>query len=223
VLLCEHASNHMPQEYEKLGLAAADLRRHIAWDIGAAAVTRGLADRLGATAFLGTYSRLLIDLNRPLAAPSSIVRHSEDTPIPGNLAVGPIDVARRAERIFWPFHRAITDHLDRRRDGGRPTRLVTIHSFTPVYLGVPRPWDAGILYEGGVDFGQQLITRLRAAGLRVDANVPYRTDRAEDFAIPIHGDDRGIPAVLVEIRNDLVAGDDDATLWAHRLAEALSA
>ena len=222
VLLCEHASNYIPAEYAGLGLTPDDLGRHIAWDIGAAAVTRRLSALLDAPAFLGTTSRLLIDLNRPLDAASSIVTRSENTDIPGNIDLDRLERDHRARRIFRPFHTWVSRHLDRRQHDGRAVRLVSIHSFTPVFLGVPRLWDGGVLFDRAEAFGQGVIGRLRQAGLNVEANVPYRTDRAEDFAVPIHGDDRNIPAILIEIRNDLIRDAAGVELWATRLNDALA-
>lgn len=221
MLLCEHASNHIPAEYQSLGLTDADLYRHIAFDLGAAELTRRLSDRLDAPALLGTFSRLLIDLNRPLGATSSIPRRSEDTVIPGNVDLSSEEVARRATMMFGPFHARVAAHLDRRQLERRPTRLVTIHSFTPVFLGITRPWHAGVLFDRATEFGTDMVARLRAPGLSVDANVPYRTDRVEDYAIPIHGDDRGIPAILIEIRNDLLASTTGINDWADKIDESL--
>ena len=221
VLLCEHAANHIPAEYAGLGLTPDDLLRHIAWDIGAAAVTRQLSTLLDAPAFLGTTSRLLIDLNRPLDAISSIVTRSEATDIPGNADLDRLERDHRARRVFRPFHTAVSHVLDQRQPHGRPVRLVSIHSFTPVFLGVPRAWEGGVLFDRAEAFGHAVIDHLRQAGVNVGANVPYKSDRAEDFAVPIHGDDRGIPAILIEIRNDLIRDDAGIDLWAARLNEAL--
>jgi predicted N-formylglutamate amidohydrolase len=221
VLVCEHASNHIPAEYAGLGLTPHDLSRHIAWDIGAAEVTRHLSQLLDAPAYLAAYSRLLIDLNRPLQAQSSVVTCSEDTDIPGNIGLDPDERLRRAERMFLPFHQRITCDLDQRQREGRPTRLVTIHSFTPVYKGVPRPWHAGVLFGEARDFGQAMVAALRQSGLNVDANVPYVSSRDEDYAIPVHGDDRGIAAVLIEIRQDLITHTEASAEWAARLHTAL--
>lgn len=222
VLLCEHASNHIPPDYDRLGLTPHDLTRHIAWDPGAAEVTRRLSERLKAPAFLGTYSRLLIDLNRPLYTSGSIVSHSEATTIPGNLNLDASEVVRRQTEIFNPFHTAVSDYLDHRQATDRPTRLVTIHSFTPVYLDQAREWYGGVLFADAAIFGETLVTRLKARGLHVGANVPYKTDRNEDYAVPVHGDDRRIPAVLIEIRNDLIAIDAGIDAWVDHLIAALS-
>lgn len=221
LLLCEHASNHIPAAYDGLGVSLHDLRRHIAWDIGAAGVTRHLAARLGATAFLAGYSRLLIDLNRPLQAQSSIVQRSEDTDIPGNANLDDTERTRRIEGIFLPFHDQVSAHLDRRCRQDRPTRLVSVHSFTPVYHGVPRPWHAGVLFDRAKAFGQATVEKLSAPDRLVAANVPYVSSRDEDYAVPVHGDDRGIPAILIEIRNDLIGDEKGQVAWADRLAEIL--
>ncbi|MEQ1941613.1 N-formylglutamate amidohydrolase [Mesorhizobium sp. VNQ89] len=222
VLLCEHASNHIPSEYRGLGLEARELQRHIAWDIGAAGVTRLVSRALDAPAFLGGYSRLLIDVNRPLGAESSIPVRSEATDIPGNIGIDADEKARRAKIMFTPFHEKVAAHLDRRAKAGRPTRLVTIHSFTPVFLGEKRPWHAGVLYAEAREFGEAILSGLRKdPALNAAANEPYVIARDGDYAIPVHGDDRGIPAVLIEIRQDLVSDEDGIQEWADRLVNAL--
>lgn len=222
VLVCEHASNHIPAGYEGLGLGADDLERHIAWDIGAAELTRRLAHLLDAPAFLGTYSRLLIDLNRPLDVDGSMPTRSETTDIPGNEALPLAERRRRQERIFAPFQARLSAHLDRRAAAGRPSVLIAVHSFTPVYQGISRPWHAGILFCRAEGLGRRLIQRLSAEpALTVAANQPYSIGRDEDYAVLVHGDDRGIPAVLIEIRNDGLADPGQIDAWADRLAAAL--
>jgi predicted N-formylglutamate amidohydrolase len=224
VLLCEHASNHIPLEYQRLGLDERELKRHIAWDIGAAGVARLLSAALDAPCFLSNYSRLLIDLNRPLGAESSIPLRSEATDIPGNSDISPAEVERRANIMFRPFHDAVAAHLDMRASQNRPTRLVTIHSFTPEYLGVKRPWHVGILYDAAKDFSEAILAGLRMdPALNAAANEPYVIARDGDYAIPIHGDDRGIDAALVEIRQDLISDNPGIREWADRIARALLA
>jgi predicted N-formylglutamate amidohydrolase len=222
VLICEHASNHIPVEYQKLGLPDGELDRHIAWDIGAEAVARGLSARLDAPCFLGTYSRLLIDLNRPLPSPTSIPVRSESTDIPGNLNLSDEDRQRRVDTIFIPFHDRISRHLDARTRKNRKTRIVAIHSFTPIFFGKPRPWHAGILFDTSRDFGQQIIDRLSEdATLVIGANQPYVIDRMEDYAIPVHGEDRANSAILIEIRQDLLGTQAGIAEWTDRLSTAL--
>lgn len=224
ILVCEHASNHIPDDYGRLGLDPDDLERHIAWDIGAAAVVRRLSALLDAPAFLGTYSRLLIDLNRPPGSAASIPVRSEATDIIGNHGIAPAERARRETMIFAPFQAAIAELLDRRVLAAQPSILVAVHSFNPVFLGEVRPWHAGILFGDARAFGERLVTGLaRDPALTVAANQPYSVSREEDYSVLIHGDDRGIPAVLVELRNDCVAAAADAKAWAGRLADVLLA
>lgn len=221
VLLCEHASNHVPAGYGGLGLSPPDLVRHIAWDIGAAALTRALAARLDAPAYLGTVSRLLVDLNRPFDAPTAMPTVSEATVIPGNLEIDEAERARRHERIFRPFHAPVAAALAERIRSGRRTLLVTVHSFTPVFLGVARPWHAGVLYDTARDFADLVLADLAAEGLVVAPNQPYTVDRETDYAIPVYGTDLGLPAILLEIRNDLLADAAAVEAWADRLARAI--
>ena len=223
VLLCEHASNHIPADYAGLGLAPSDRERHIAWDIGAAAVTRRLAALLDAPAFLGAYSRLLIDLNRPVHVEGSIPVRSEATDIPGNRALPPHERALRERRIFAPFQAQVAAHMAARASRSLPTLLVSIHSFTPVLNGVERPWHAGVLFGQAEAFGRRLIGRLSTdPSLRIGENQPYSVSRDEDFALLVHGDDRGVPAVLIEIRNDGIADEGSVAAWADRIAAALA-
>ena len=224
VLLCEHASNHIPREYAGLGLDAQELSRHIAWDIGAAEVTRNLSQLLNAPAFLGTYSRLVIDLNRPPGVRSSIVERSEATDIPGNRALDASERDRRLKRIFEPYHARVADQVQRRERSGQPCILVAIHSFTPVFLGQARAWHAGVLFDKAAALGHALIKRLGADGaLNVDANVPYGVSIDEDYGLLVHGDQRGHPAILIEIRQDLISSSAGIDEWAQRLARALPA
>jgi predicted N-formylglutamate amidohydrolase len=221
VLLCEHASNYIPARYADLGLQGPDLRRHIAWDIGAADVARLLSRRLDAPLFLSGYSRLLIDCNRPLLAPTSIPTRSEDTEIPGNHELTADERQRRADAFFTPFHNRITAALDRR--AGTRTIVVGMHSFTPVFRGVARPWHAGVLYAAAAPFGQALVARLAAdPGLNVGDNQPYQIGPDTDYTVPIHGDRRGISAALIEVRQDLIDSEAGVEEWGQRLTAALA-
>jgi predicted N-formylglutamate amidohydrolase len=230
VLLCEHASAYIPPRYDRLGLSAADAARHIAWDIGAADVTRALAAAIDAPAFLGTHSRLLIDLNRPPDAlingsgvPGSIPAASEDTVIPGNVGISETEVGWRRAHLFDPFHARVSAHLDARARERRATCIVTIHSFTPVYRGERRPWHFGILFDRSETMAMTVMRRLKADPTLIgEANVPYVITHDADYAIPIHGQARGLDAILVEIRQDLIDRPSCARGWADRLALALS-
>jgi predicted N-formylglutamate amidohydrolase len=223
VLVCEHASNHIPSEYRGLGLAPEHLERHIAWDRGAASLTRRLAALLDSAALLGTYSRLLIDLNRPPDAPGSIPTVSERTAIPGNVDLAAEEKERRIASIFTPFQDRLGDLIGQRESDYQPPILVSIHSFNPTFCGEVRPMHAGILYERAADLGANLVGRLAAdPALVVRSNEPYAVARDEDYALLVHGDDRGVPAVLVEIRNDGLETEPGVETWAKRLAEALA-
>jgi predicted N-formylglutamate amidohydrolase len=147
---------------------------------------------------------------------------SESTDIPGNSNVSDAEKRRRIERIFTPFHDRIRVYLDDRDRQGKPTRIVAIHSFTPTFLGKPRPWHAGVLFDKSRDFATELIGQLACdTALVIAANQPYVIDRMQDYAIPVHGEDRGYPAVLVEIRQDLISAKAGIAQWTERLAAAL--
>ena len=224
ILLCEHASNHIPADYAKLGLDDSELLRHIAWDIGAAEVTQALSKRLDASGFLAKYSRLLIDLNRPLHVADSIPARSEATDIPGNHSVDPAERTRRQQVMFTPFHDRLRGHLDQRAADGRRNVLVAVHSFTPVYLGQQRAWHAGVLFDKAAALGQSLVAQLSSDPmLNVGANVPYSVSIDADYGLVVHGDLLGNPAVLIEIRNDLIADAAGVEEWTDRLERALRA
>jgi len=221
VLLCEHASNRLPRRLGTLGLAAREIARHIGWDIGALALAEALSRRLDAPLFATGYSRLAIDCNRPLGVPSSIPEASEATAIPGNRDLAAEERAAREEALFHPFHDAVAAHLDARRAAGRASCVVGVHSFTPVFDGMRRPWQAGILYGAAAEPARALIAGLRGQGLTVGDNEPYGIVADEDYTVPVHGDARGLPAFLVEIRQDLLADAAAAEAWAGRLSMVL--
>ena len=222
-LICDHAGRVLPQKLGNLGLSEAELGSHIAWDIGAAGLARRLADALDAFLILQTYSRLAIDCNRPLHTPGSIVTHSECTAIPGNRAISTIDAQARADAIFHPYHRRIAAELDAREQRRHPTLLVALHSYTPVYEGVVRPWHAGVLYGRDARLARVMLELLRAEdGLMIGDNQPYDVSDDTDYAIPVHGERRGIAHVELEIRQDLIADAKGQALWAERLARLLS-
>ncbi len=224
VLLCEHAANYIPPKYDRLGLDETALRRHIAWDIGAAPLARLLSRGLDAPLFLSGYSRLLIDCNRPLGTATSIPERSEDVMIPGNAGLSALERSRRAATYFVPFQTMVADELDRRTRLAIPTIVVGVHSFTPVFAGVARPWQAGVLFAAAAEFGRALVMQLAAdPALIVGENQPYQIEPEHDHTVPVHGDGRGIAAALLEIRQDLLSSDDDVAAWSERLLPALAA
>ncbi len=223
VIVCDHAGARIPRALAALGLAAADRRRHIAWDIGAAAVARRLSATWDACAVLQRYSRLVIDCNRPLDSPTSIVAESERTPVPGNARIDAAERQRRERAIFAPYHTRIRALLDDRAARHRPTVLIAMHSFTPTYLGVARPWHVGVLYHRDPRLATALLAELRAdPTLVVGENQPYAVGDATDFAIPEYGEKRGLLHVEIELRQDLIATPPGQRAWAARLAAALT-
>ena len=216
LLVCDHASNRIPRRLADLGLTSDLLTQHIAWDPGAARVARGLAERLDAQLLLGNYSRLVIDLNRPLASPESIPEASAGVPIPGNLGASESARTARVGALFEPYHRALAQLLDQR--GDRSTLLFSLHSFTPELHGEARPWHVGVAY--GRD--RRLADRVRPLlgqydDLLVGDNQPYGVDDVHDFTLPMHGEGRGIPHVMIEMRQDLLCTADDVDRWVERL------
>lgn len=221
-LTCEHAGKQFPRRLGTLGLGPRDLERHITYDIGAAGVARRLARHLDATLVLQRYSRLVVDCNRWPGAEDFVVRISEDTEIPGNQDVTRAESAARAQAIFHPYHDTITRALDARRDAGRLTVLVSVHSCTPVFHGVWRPWHVGVLYERDNRLAAILLEQFGdEAELEVGDNQPYFMTEKKDYAVPVHGERRGLVHVELEIRQDLIATVAGQKTWATRLAEHL--
>lgn len=218
LLVADHAGNYIPRAFGRLGLTEADCKRHIAWDIGIAGLAQLLADELDAILISQNYSRLVIDCNRPLEASTSIPVISEDTQIPGNAKLTNQNRGTRVGEIFQPYHARIKAELDRRHQAARPTVLIALHSFTPVFEGVYRPWHAGLLYNRDRRFACQLLTLLNADDdLLVGDNEPYVVSDATDYTIPVHGERHGLPHVLMEIRQDLIEEEIGQREWALRL------
>lgn len=221
-LIADHAGRRIPAALGTLGLDETERARHIAWDIGIAGVTRRLSATLGAAAIMQRYSRLVIDCNRPPGVASSIPRISEATEIPGNAAVDAAEADRRRLEIFDPYHAAITATLDARAAAGRRTVLIAMHSFTPTFHGVSRPWHIGLLHLHDRRLATKLLALLRAEpDLVVGDNEPYQATEESDYAIPVHGERRGLPHVGIELRQDLIAEPDGEAAWAARLARLL--
>ncbi len=223
VLTCDHAGNFIPPAYDGLGLPAERLREHIAWDIGAAAVTRGLAARLDAPAVLATHSRLFIDPNRKLGSAESILRVSDGVEVPGNANVSPEDATLRAELAFWPYHHAIEREVVLGEHHKGVLSLLSIHSFTPVMAGYERPWHVGILYDRDDRLARPVLDHLEAQGdITVGDNQPYSATHPPGYGFEAYGTSAGRPHVMIEIRQDLIETDDGAEEWADRLAAALA-
>jgi predicted N-formylglutamate amidohydrolase len=222
LITCDHYGRLIPRALGDLGLPERELTRHIAWDIGIAGVAEGVADRLDAHLIAQRYSRLVIDCNRPPDAQSSIPTVSETTIIPGNEGLSREQAEARRRQIFEPYHRRIDAIIDRRRQYGMPTVLVSLHSFTPVYAGIARPWHIGTLYHRDTTLPPLLLEALRAEpDLVVGDNEPYAVSDDTDYTIPVHGEARGLINTGIEIRQDLIADQAGQQQWAERLARVL--
>jgi predicted N-formylglutamate amidohydrolase len=219
VFLCDHASNHVPEELCGLGVSTEDLERHIGWDIGAAGVTKVLSQHFDAPAILCGVSRLVMDCNRQLDAPDLIPEVSDGTFIHGNLGMDAAARAERIERWFRPYHDAVEAVLA----GRVGTVLVSIHSMTPSMRGVARPWQIALSSYLDRSLADPVLAALRAPGdVVVGDNQPYDLDPAVDFSVPYHALRRGLPHIQVEFRQDEIADEDSQRLWALRFARALS-
>jgi predicted N-formylglutamate amidohydrolase len=219
LLTCDHYGRLIPRGLGELGLPAAELTRHIAWDIGIGGVAERLSNDLDAHLVAQRYSRLVIDCNRPPGAASSIPRISEATPIPGNEGLAREAAEVRRAQIFDPYHRRIDEIIDARRHAELATVLVSLHSFTPVYAGIARPWHIGTLYHRDTALPPLLLKALRAEGdLVVGDNEPYAVSDATDYTIPVHGEMRGLMNTGIEIRQDLISDQAGEKAWADRLA-----
>ena len=223
ILLCDHASNHLPPEYGDLGLASGQFARHIAYDIGAAAVAQGLAERLGGTAVFSRFSRLLIDPNRGINDPTLIMRISDGAVVPGNRHVDAAERQRRIARFHRPYHQAIAGEINRVRNAGLVPLIVSIHSFTDVWRGVPRPWHVGILWDRDAAIARAMIRGFEAQeGLVVGDNEPYH-GALEGDTLNTHATKPGLPHVLIEIRQDLIAAKSGVDEWVERVVIVVKA
>lgn len=224
-LTADHAGRAIPRRLGDLGLPESERRRHIAWDIGVAGVTEMLSEALDATAVLQAYSRLVIDCNRCPEWDSAIPSISELTEIPGNLGIGADEREARRREIFQPYHDRIAELLGARASAGRRTVLVAMHSFTPVFKGVRRDVEVGVLYNPNardIRLPRIILELLRAEGdLAVGDNQPYAITGSSDYTVPVHGEGRGLPHVEIEIRQDLIGDAAGQGAWAARLARLL--
>ena len=221
VLVCDHAGNAFPSGYGTLGLPEAQLKRHIAYDIGAEAITRHLAASLGAPAVMTHYSRLLIDPNRGADDPTLIMRLSDGAIVPGNRVVAPAERKKRIELYYRPYHDAISRVLDDCIATGIMPAILSIHSFTESWKMLPRPWHVGILWDTDPRMAKPLLDALFAEGdLIVGDNEPYHGGLEGDTMWQ-HGTSRGLAHALVEVRQDLIRDAAGQAAWGDRLARMM--
>lgn len=223
VFFCDHAANAVPEELHGLGLPAAELARHIAWDIGAAGVTEALSEIFDAPAVLCNTSRLVIDCNRHLSAPDLIPESSDGTVIPGNLKLSEADRTARIERWFHPYHDTVESVLLEREARGAETTVVSVHSMTPSLAGKRRPWQIALSSYRDRSLTDPVLAALRRPGdAMVGDNQPYDLDPNVDYSVPFHALRRGLPHIQVEFRQDEIPDAPSQRRWAERFARALA-
>lgn len=219
LLVCEHASNRLPARYGTLGLSPSELESHVAWDPGALGVAREMARLLGAPLVFATVSRLVIDLNRDPSAPDSITSLSERTAIPGNRDLDPAERMRRIDEVYHPFHDTVEALIDERLAARAIRAVVSVHSFTPVYRGVERPWHVGLIHARDDRMARHVEAGLRHdPALVVGMNEPYSPDDRVFHTLERHAERRGLAPLMIEIRNDLIREPDQQVSWSARLA-----
>src|SRR6202044_3550374 len=222
VIVVDHASRRIPRRLGALGLPAAELQRHIAWDIGALGVARRMASTLDAPLVAQNYSRLVIDCNRDPKVATSIPTVGESIEIPGNVGLSDEEIAARRTEIFDPYHNHVRALLDARLAAGRPTILVSQHSMTNIFRGVRRAMHAAVLYNRDRRFAGLVLDMLRReSDLLIADNEPYFVSDETDYTIPRHGEARGLPHVEIEIRQDLLHDEAGQADWARRITDAL--
>ncbi len=219
LLVCDHASNRVPARLSNLGLDEEDLASHIGWDPGAARLARRLSVQLDAPLVMSRYSRLVIDCNRPPDHPESIPVSVAGILIPGNAAVSAEEALQRRQALFDPYHQTISDLLDSRRDS--PTRLLSIHSFTPSLLGAERPWMLGVCYRLHAGWAACWLDALRSRTTScIGDNEPYRVEEDIDFTIPVQGESRGIPSLMLEVRQDELTDESAIASWSELISQS---
>ena len=222
LIVADHAGQRIPRALGDLGVSATDRQTHIAWDIGIREVALGLAEMLGAFVAVQTYSRLVIDCNRPLQAPDSMAERSAGVEVPGNQGLSQVERQRRIDEIFRPYHAKIEAELALRRREQQPTVLIAMHSFTPVYAGFARPWHMGLLYNRDARLAE-ILRRLLSEerSLVIGDNEPYKVSDASDYSVVTYGERLQLPHIEIEIRQDLIASAEGQSEWTRRLARAL--
>ena len=223
LLVCDHASNRFPQSLGSMGLDYLDRVSHMTLDIGAGAIAESLADKLGATALLCQYSRLVVDCNRELSDNSMFLENSEGINIPGNQNLQINEKERRVSEIYWPYHNAIEAQICRLRDQYINPIVISIHSFTPVMNGEDREWEMGVLWDKDQITAEFFLNKLTDAGFFVGNNEPYSGKAPEDFTIDYHAEPIGLPHVGIEIRQDLINHDEGVERITDTLQEVISA
>lgn len=219
VLLCEHASSFIPPVYEGLGIADEARTSHVAWDIGALDMATRMSAGLQAPLVAGQISRLVYDCNRPLEAPDCIPEVSEVFAIPGNCGLTQAQRQQRFDQIHTPFHAAVRGVMDKKE---LPVALITLHSFTPVYFGKTRDVELGFLFHNTGALAEACVQVETAKGrYKAEINAPYSASDGVTYSLQQHGEARGVPSVMIEVRNDLIDTPAKAEVMADHLSDTL--
>ncbi len=223
LFVCDHASARFPRALGTLGIGGADAVRHIAWDIGAMELARALAARFRARAVIANYSRLVVDLNRAPSDPTFIPAISDGTVIPGNRNLSPEQVAQRVDALFRPYHDAVDGAMTALKRQGVPPALVAVHSFTPVFKGVERPWHVGVLWDRNPRMAVPFMAGMRAIdGICVGDNEPYSGRDHYAYTVDHHARRHGLPDLSIEIRHDLLEKPGGVAEWAKIVGDVLA-
>lgn len=222
LLVCDHAGSTVPKKLQSLGLDPEDFGKHYAVDIGVRAVTEHLAELMKAPAIVANYSRLVVDLNRPLDHPTAFSASGEGKPVPGNIGLGAEERGIREAEIYHPYHNALTGLLDGFARRNIVPVVLSIHSFTPVFFKQRRPWDVGVMWVQDRRAADMMMDFFRAKGLNVGDNEPYDGRMIQGSTMARHADARMLPNMLIEIRNDLLQSADDCQKWANLLKELMN-
>lgn len=226
LIVCDHASNRVPAALDNVGLSRAELAKHIAWDPGTEDIGRYMSEKLDATAFFATYSRIVVDVNRGENSPECMREVSDHIHVPGNKNLSAAEKRQRLDEIFWPYHRALAAQIKTYRKKGIVPLIVSLHSFTPEMDGYKRPWEIGVLWNKEETIARRLVESLCAQnpGMVVGENEPYTLKQASlsKNTIKTHAEDAGLPYVIVEFRQDLVGKKRDALKWGRIFIEALA-
>ena len=223
LLVADHASPYFPASMNQLGLADWVLEKHAACDLGSADLARALADELDAQLVLAGFSRLLVDPNRKLNDPSAFPEISDGIAIPGNIDLSDHDKTLRVQSFFKPYHDKITERINGFHSRGIVPAVISVHTCTPVFDRVVRPWHIGIMWDTDPRIPVPLMQNLEAAGdICIGDNEPYSGKHPHDFTVDYHAEPHGLPHVGIEVRQDLVSDDDGAKHWAAVLARSLS-
>lgn len=215
VFICDHASNRVPDEFGEFGLPAAELQRHIAWDIGAAAVAEILAQYFDAPAVLSEVSRLVIDCNRSFEDPGLTPAISDGTMVPANQDLTERERRRRWKAYHLPYHNAIEEIIAAKLADRQTPIVVSVHSMTPVMKGFARPWQIAMCSAADRRLNDPVLAALRRRGdIAVGDNEPYTLDTVEDYSVPYHAMRRNLQHLQVEFRQDEVASPDGQRRWA---------